>query len=67
VSAICPAHEPVEGASHSHRGFVNGGDGMPVARGPAPDDLADAVVYTLRQPRRLRTGLWTMWSTVEVV
>lgn len=28
-------------------------------------DIADAVLYTLRQPRRMRTELWTMWSMAE--
>ena len=30
-----------------------------------PNDIAAAVVYTLQQPRRLRTELWTMWSMAE--
>lgn len=30
-----------------------------------PDDIAQAVAYTLRQPRRMRTELWTMWSLSE--
>jgi NADP-dependent 3-hydroxy acid dehydrogenase YdfG len=30
-----------------------------------PTDIADAVVYTLQQPRRMRTELWTMWSMAE--
>lgn len=30
-----------------------------------PTDIAEAVVYTLRQPRRMRTELWTMWSMAE--
>ncbi|GAA2164838.1 SDR family oxidoreductase [Pedococcus bigeumensis] len=30
-----------------------------------PSDIADAVVYTLQQPRRMRTELWTMWSMAE--
>jgi NADP-dependent 3-hydroxy acid dehydrogenase YdfG len=30
-----------------------------------PEDIAQAVVYTLRQPRRMRTELWTMWSLSE--
>ena len=69
VSAICPAHAPAEGVPDADHAADGDGDGDPAgtgrARGPAPDDLADAVVYTLRQPRRLRTGLWTMWSSVE--
>jgi NADP-dependent 3-hydroxy acid dehydrogenase YdfG len=28
-------------------------------------DIAEAIVYTLRQPRRMRTELWTMWSLAE--
>ena len=31
----------------------------------APDDIAYAMVTTLRQPRRIRTSLWTMWSMAE--
>ncbi|MGO4596778.1 SDR family oxidoreductase [Terrabacter sp. 2RAF25] len=30
-----------------------------------PSDIAQAVTYTLRQPRRMRTELWTMWSMSE--
>lgn len=30
-----------------------------------PADIAAAVVYTLQQPRRMRTELWTMWSLAE--
>lgn len=30
-----------------------------------PQDIAEAVAYTLRQPRRMRTELWTMWSMAE--
>ncbi|MDC5699373.1 SDR family oxidoreductase [Intrasporangium calvum] len=30
-----------------------------------PEDIAAAVAYTLRQPRRMRTELWTMWSMAE--
>ena len=30
-----------------------------------PEDIAQAVTYTLRQPRRMRTELWTMWSLSE--
>lgn len=30
-----------------------------------PGDIAGAVLYTLSQPRRLRTELWTMWSLAE--
>ncbi len=30
-----------------------------------PTDIAESIVYTLRQPRRMRTELWTMWSLSE--
>lgn len=30
-----------------------------------PTDIAGAVLYTLGQPRRMRTELWTMWSLAE--
>lgn len=30
-----------------------------------PGDIAGAVIYTLTQPRRMRTELWTMWSLAE--
>ncbi len=30
-----------------------------------PADIAGAVLYTLSQPRRMRTELWTMWSLSE--
>jgi NAD(P)-dependent dehydrogenase (short-subunit alcohol dehydrogenase family) len=30
-----------------------------------PGDIAGAIVYTLTQPRRMRTELWTMWSLAE--
>ncbi len=42
------------------------GDADP-ADGPfmEPADIGGAVVYALRQPRRMRTELWTMWSLAE--
>lgn len=42
------------------------GDGDPES-GPfmEPTDIAGAVLYTLTQPRRMRTELWTMWSLAE--
>ena len=30
-----------------------------------PDDIAYGIVTALRQPRRMRTGIWTMWSLAE--
>lgn len=45
-------------------GRFGGGD---PTQGPfmEPADIGGAVVYTLRQPRRMRTELWTMWSLAE--
>jgi NADP-dependent 3-hydroxy acid dehydrogenase YdfG len=42
------------------------GDGAPET-GPFMEtgDIAGAVLYTLTQPRRMRTELWTMWSLAE--
>lgn len=42
------------------------GDGQP-EDGPfmQTTDIAGAVIYTLTQPRRMRTELWTMWSLTE--
>lgn len=42
------------------------GDDDP-ANGPfmEPTNIAEAVIYTRRQPRRMRTELWTMWSLTE--
>jgi len=47
------------------------GDGRfgdrPPSEGPFmdPGDIAGAALYTLGQPRRMRTELWTMWSLAE--
>jgi 3-oxoacyl-[acyl-carrier protein] reductase len=30
-----------------------------------PEDVAAAIVYVLRQPRRLRTQTWSMWSMAQ--
>lgn len=30
-----------------------------------PDDIAAAITLTLRQPRRMRTALWSLWSMAE--
>lgn len=40
---------------------------IPPEQGPfmEPGDIAGAVMYTLSQPRRMRTELWTMWSLAE--
>ncbi|GMA84894.1 hypothetical protein GCM10025868_01440 [Angustibacter aerolatus] len=31
----------------------------------SPLDVGSAVVTVLRQPRRMRTALWSMWSMAE--
>ncbi len=47
------------------------GDGRFGAGDPAdgpfmePGDIAGAILYTLSQPRRMRTELWSMWSLAE--
>jgi NAD(P)-dependent dehydrogenase (short-subunit alcohol dehydrogenase family) len=42
------------------------GEGDP-SQGPfmEPTDVGRAVIYTLSQPRRMRTEMWTMWSLAE--
>jgi NADP-dependent 3-hydroxy acid dehydrogenase YdfG len=42
------------------------GEGDP-SQGPfmEPTDIGRAVIYTLSQPRRMRTEMWTMWSLAE--
>jgi 3-oxoacyl-[acyl-carrier protein] reductase len=61
VTAICPAGVKTEFALGAGR----------VAADPALDrmlraeDVAAAIVTVLRQPRRLRTSLWTMYSMAE--
>ena len=58
VTAICPAGVATEFAMGTGRT-----PGMPeLASFLDPDDVAFAVTTTLRQPRRLRTTLWALWS-----
>ena len=42
------------------------GEGDP-SQGPfmEPTDIGRAIIYTLSQPRRMRTEMWTMWSLAE--
>jgi NADP-dependent 3-hydroxy acid dehydrogenase YdfG len=62
TTVIAPAG--VNTAFAAADGRFHGGD---PAEGPFmdPADIAGAVVYTLTQPRRMRTELWTMWSLTE--
>jgi 3-oxoacyl-[acyl-carrier protein] reductase len=62
VTSICPAATRTEFAMGYGRT-----PGMPeLADWLDPDDVADAVLTVLSQPRRMRTQLWTMWSMAEV-
>jgi NADP-dependent 3-hydroxy acid dehydrogenase YdfG len=62
VTAMCPAGTRTE--------FAIGHGRMPdmpeLSRMLDPEDVAGAVLVALRQPRRMRTVLWTMWSMSEV-
>lgn len=62
VTSICPAATRTE--------FAMGTGRTPDMPGLADwldaDDVAGAVVTVLKQPRRMRTQLWTMWSMAEV-
>ena len=62
TTVIAPAG--VNTAFAAADGRFGGGD---PAQGPfmEPTDIAGAIVYTLSQPRRMRTELWTMWSLAE--
>lgn len=61
VSAVCPAAVSTEFAIGHGR---TEGDAWldDVLR---PEDVADAVVTVLEQPRRMRTTLWSMWAASE--
>jgi NADP-dependent 3-hydroxy acid dehydrogenase YdfG len=62
TTVIAPAG--VNTAFAAADGRFGGGD---PAQGPfmEPADIGGAVLYTLTQPRRMRTELWTMWSLAE--
>lgn len=61
VTTICPAATSTEfamGAGRTHE--------MPELESwMTPEDIARAIVFTLQQPRRLRTTQLHMWSSVE--
>ena len=61
VTALCPASTRTELAL----GFGRTADMPGLKTMLEPDDVASAVLTILRQPRRMRTGLWTMWSMSE--
>ena len=58
VTLICPAGTATEFAVGSGRTE----DDRRFADWLTPGDVAAAVVTTLRQPRTLRTAIWTLWS-----
>ncbi len=61
VTSICPAAVKTEFALG--KGRI---EGDPALDGVMqPEDVAAAVVFTLEQPRRLRTTQWAMWSAAE--
>ena len=58
VTAICPAGVHTEFAIGTGRTE----DSPELADYLRPEDVAHAIVSVLRQPRRVRTTLWAMWS-----
>jgi len=58
VTAICPAGVHTEFAMGTGRTE----DDPELATYLRPEDVAFALVQVLRQPRRVRTTLWAMWS-----
>ncbi len=58
VTLICPAGTATEFAVGAGRTE----DDPRFAEWLTPDDVAAAVVATLKQPRTLRTAIWTLWS-----
>jgi NAD(P)-dependent dehydrogenase (short-subunit alcohol dehydrogenase family) len=62
VSSICPAATRTEFAM----GLGRTPDMPELDDWLDPEDVAGAVLTVLRQPRRLRTQLWSMWSMSEV-
>lgn len=58
VTAVCPAGVHTEFAMGTGRTE----DDPELATYLRPEDVAAAIVAVLRQPRRMRTTLWAMWS-----
>ena len=61
VTTMCPAAVSTEFALGNGR---TAGDPQLDAY-MRPEDIADAIVFTLQQPRRLRTTQWAMWSSAQ--
>lgn len=58
VTAICPAGVDTEFAMGTGRTP----DSPELASYLRPEDVAHAIISVLRQPRRVRTTLWALWS-----
>ncbi len=61
VTSICPAATRTEFAL----GLGRTADTPGQEDWLTPEDVAAAVITTLRQPRHMRTQLWSMWSMAE--
>jgi 3-oxoacyl-[acyl-carrier protein] reductase len=62
VTSICPAATRTEFAM----GYGRTSQMPELSDWLDPDDVAGAVMTVLKQPRRMRSQLWTMWSMAEV-
>jgi short-subunit dehydrogenase len=58
VTLICPAGTSTEFAVGAGRTE----DDPRASEWLSPGDVAAAIVTTLRQPRTMRTAVWTLWS-----
>ncbi|MCU1557106.1 MAG: short-chain dehydrogenase/reductase [Microbacteriaceae bacterium] len=61
VTSLCPAAVNTEFALG--KGRTAGDPSLDAVM--VPEDVAAAVIYTLQQPRRLRTTQWALWSAAE--
>lgn len=61
VTTICPAAVKTEFAIGNGRSA----DAPWLDEVLKPDDVADAIRFTLEQPRRFRTAVWSLWSKAE--
>lgn len=61
VTTMCPAAVSTEFALGKGR---TAGDPQ-LEEYMRPEDIAAAIVFTLQQPRRLRTTQWAMWSSAQ--
>lgn len=61
MTTICPTGVETEFALGAGRSASDPG----LADFLRPEDLAFQISTVLAQPRRLRTGVWTLWSMAE--